>query len=67
MQFNRARALSTASTIHQGASGMGVRSSMAFLAFVCCSQRVRAHRRRERAAEFLALIERQVHVAASLR
>ena len=39
MQFNRARFLSTASTIHQGASGMLVLSSMSSLALVYISQR----------------------------
>ena len=34
MQFNRARFLSTASTIHHGASGMWVRASMISLARV---------------------------------
>ena len=44
MQLSRARRLSLASTIHHGASGMLVRSSISSLAFVYCSQRTRDSR-----------------------
>src|SRR6516164_5792861 len=39
MQFKRAFFLSSASTIHHGASGMCVRSNIISLALVYCSQR----------------------------